>query len=161
MFRLPLLSRVLTVLVLLGLLLAPAATVLADGSGATTFTQTFHNATQTFVGSTFCSGSLANITLTYNGVIHSTVNKAGDFWFTATMTGDVYAVTLDASPVTYTGHFTNWFGGAINNKNMVNDSTFSLHVTGSDGSSFMFHDVAHFSTNANGVVLSFDKPSCS
>jgi hypothetical protein len=155
------LPRVSIILMIVGLLLFPASSAFADGNGATTFTQTFHNATQSFVDVTPCRGYPATVNLTYNGVFHTTVNKAGDFWVTGTMTGDVFAVPLDPSLPTFSGHFTTWFGGAENNQNAVLHSTFSVHATGSDGSTISFHDTAHESTNANGVVVvSFDKPVC-
>jgi hypothetical protein len=155
------LRRVFAILMVVGVLLFPASSVFADGNGATTFTQTFHNATQTLVDVVPCRGYPATINLTYNGVFHTTVNKAGDFWVTGTMTGDVVAVPLiDPSLPTFTGHFTTWFGGAQNNQNFVNHSTFTVHATGIDGSTIQFHDTMHLSTNANGVVFSFDKPVC-
>ena len=77
------------------------------------------------------------------------------------MTGTFVAVPLDPSNPTFTGHFTTWFGESDNKQNYVDHSTFSVHGTGSDGSSIQFHDTTHFSTNANGVVVvSFDKPVC-
>ena len=39
-------------------------------------------------------------------------------------------------------------------------STFSVHATGTDGSTISFHEVAHFGVSATGVVVSFDKPVC-
>lgn len=153
--------RVFAILMLVALLLFPASSALADGNGSTTFTQTFHNATDSFVDVIPCLGAPATITLTYNGVLHYTVNKAGDFWATGTQTGSVEAVPLDSSLPTYTGHFTTWFGTSDNKQNSVDHSTFTVHATGSDGSRLTFHDTMHVSTNANGVlVVSFDKPVC-
>ncbi len=153
-------TRLFAILMITALLLFPASSAFADGNGATTFTQTYHNATDSFVDFVPCAGFQATITTTYNGVFHFTVNKAGDFWATGTMTGSVVAVPLDPANPTYTGHFTTWFGEADNKQNGVQHSTFTVHATGSDGSSITFHDTAHFSTNANGAVLAFDKPVC-
>ena len=154
-------SRAVALLMVLGLLLVPASAAFAGGNGSTTFTQTFHNATDTFVDVIPCLGYPATITTTYNGVFHYTVNKAGDFWGTGTQTGDVVAVPLDPTLPTYTGHFTTWFGTSDNKQNGVDHSTFSVHATGSDGSSISFHETMHMSTNANGdLVVSFDKPVC-
>ncbi|HEX9069079.1 MAG TPA: hypothetical protein VF807_09940 [Ktedonobacterales bacterium] len=44
--------------------------------------------------------------------------------------------------------------------NGVEHSTFSVHATGSYGSTLIFHDVAHVSTSATGATFSFDKPTC-
>lgn len=159
-YRFSLFSRIVAIVAVMGTLLFSATIAFAGGNGATSFTQTFHNATDTFVDVIPCLGVPGTITLTYNGVFHVTVNKAGDLWATGTETGSLIAVPLDTSLPTYTGHFTAWFGTSDNNQNSVDHSTFSIRATGSDGSTITFHDTAHMSTNANGVILSFDKPSC-
>jgi hypothetical protein len=143
-----------------GVLGFTAAAASADGNGAQTFTQTFKHQTDTFVDFVPCRDFQATITITYNGVFHYTVNKAGDFWATGTMTGTVTAVPLEASNPSFTGHFTTWFGEADNKKNGVDHSTFTVHLTGSDGSTIKFHDTAHLSTSASGLTVSFDKPMC-
>jgi hypothetical protein len=153
--------RLLALVLAAAALLVVAPSVRADGKGAQTFTQNFHDATDTFVDVIPCTSNPATITITYNGVLHFTVNKAGDFWATGTMTGTFVAVPLDPSLPTFTGHFTTWFGEADNKQNGVDHETFTVHGTGSDGSSIKFHETAHVSTNANGdVVVSFDKTSC-
>ena len=136
------------------------------GAGVMQMRCDYHNATDTIVDVIPCvaGGAPANITLTYNGVFHvselTTGVGAGTFWATGTQTGTVYAAPLDPSLPTYTGHFTTWFGDNNNLHNGSETSTFSVHATGSDGSSFTFHDVAHMSVSATGVAISFDKPTC-
>ncbi len=107
-----------------------------------------------------CRDFKATITITYNGVLHFTVNKAGDFWATGTMTGTATAVPLDPSNPSFTGKFTTWFGEADNKQNGVDHSTFTVHLTGSDGSTIKFHDTAHVSSSASGMTVSFDKARC-
>src|SRR6266496_2708341 len=148
------------VLAAAAVLLVAAPSVRADGKGAQTETQTFHNATDTCVDFVPCTSNLATITITYNGVLHFTVNKAGDFWATGTMTGTATAVPLDPSNPSFTGKFTTWFGEADNKQNGVDHSTFTVHLTGSDGSTIKFHDTAHVSSSASGMTVSFDKASC-
>jgi hypothetical protein len=145
-----------------GLLGFTAAAASADGNGAQTTTQHFKNATNTFVDFVPCRSFRATITITYNGVLHFTVNKAGDFWATGTMTGTVRAVPLNPRNPSFTGKFTSWFGTSDNKQNGVDHSTFTTHATGSDGSTIKFHDTAHLSTNAsgNGLTVSFDKARC-
>src|SRR5215813_5494884 len=109
-------------LAVVALLLVAAMPAFADGRGATTFTQTFHNATDSFAAPNPCTGVPATATLTYNGVLHFTVNKAGDFWATGTQTGDFLLVPDDPSQPTYTGHFTAWFGVSDNRQNGVDHS---------------------------------------
>lgn len=151
-----------------GLLFVASTSVFADGNGATTYTQIYHNATRTFappdpsavVPCSGVPGVPATITITYNGVFHITINKAGDFWGTGTQEGDfVITPTVSGQP-SYTGHFTMWFGISGNNQNSVVHSTFNIHGIGSDGSTLQFHDTAHYSVSASGVIVSFDKPIC-
>ncbi len=161
MFKNSLIRHAITVLALVVVLLIPAATALAGGNGSYTYTQTYQNATDEFVQPLSCTNGLADITITYNGVFHYTVDKAGDFWGTGTQTGTVLAIPLDPSQPTYTGHFTIWFGENDNLSNSNSTSTFSVHATGSDGSTMNFQEVAHYSVNANGVLtVNFDNLNC-
>lgn len=173
-----------------GLVLALAlAALIAVGSGSTAYASgggqtctpwsagnagvmhqqcTFHDATAVMPGNSIPCGPYANtpatLTLTYNGQLHFTLftsgKGAGDFWATGTQTGTFLAVPDALGAPTYTGHFTTWFGDNNNLHNGSSTSTFTVHATGSDGSSFTFHDVTHVSTSATGMVQSFDKPTC-
>lgn len=151
---------------LVALLFAGTPNAFAAGGSATTFTQTFHNATQVInpgppdFGANPCTGDPATITLTYNGVFHVTVLPSGASWATGTMTGTAVLAPTDSSLPTYTGHFTSWFGDENNQQNGVEHSTLTIHATGSDGSTLTFHDTSHMSVSASGVTLSFDKASC-
>jgi hypothetical protein len=136
------------------------AAVYAGGNGAQTFTQTFKNQTDQFVDFVPCRDYEATITITYNGVLHFTVNKAGDFWATGTMTGSATVVPLDPSNPSFTGHFTTWFGESDNKQNGVDHSTFTVHLSGSDGSTIKAHETAHVSSSASGMTVSFDKLMC-
>src|SRR5260370_23939074 len=73
------------------LLLVTNVTASAAGAGAVSFTQTFHNATDSFPSNNPCTGAPGTLTLTYNGVFHATEltsgQGAGTFWVTGTMTG--------------------------------------------------------------------------
>jgi hypothetical protein len=91
-----------------------------------------------------------------NGIEHSTVNKAGDGWFTSTFTGaatitpylDAGLTTADPSVLPFTGHLTEWFGGSFNRSNTVEHSTFHFHGTDANGNSLNITDISHFNTNA-------------
>lgn len=102
-----------------------------------------------------------------NGVEHVTINKAQDFWFTTTFTGDGTASFYPASSLanvvtdqdgnvvsydivgptdaTVTGHLTNWFGGSGNNKNAVMHGTIDLHGSDSSGNPVSIHQNQHLS----------------
>src|SRR2546429_2232767 len=65
----------------------------ANGAGAVSFTQTFHNATASFPSPNPCTGASGTVSLTYNGVFHVTTLTsgigAGTFWATGTQTGNL------------------------------------------------------------------------
>ncbi|HEX9037663.1 MAG TPA: hypothetical protein VF808_11810 [Ktedonobacterales bacterium] len=141
-----------------------AGPALADGNGAQTQTITIKNGTIDFGQSPNpCSGTMGDLAaLSVNGVLHETVNKAGDVWDTGTLTGMLQFTPNDPSQPTYTGHGVSWFGDSLNNRNAVNHFTFSLNLTGSDGSTVTFHEAGHVNSNANGIpVVVFDKQSAS
>jgi hypothetical protein len=141
----------LAVLVLTLALASPAT------ARATSYTQTVHDATDTFVDVNPCTGAPVTITVTYNGVFHINSLPGGEFWTTFTQTGTVTAVPLDLTQPTLTGRFTVWGNFNLNERNQ--NSTFTFTVRLSDGT--VFHDTAHFTMNANGeITTSFDKPSC-
>lgn len=154
----------LAAMALLAMMVVTAPRSAAAGAGAISFTQNFHNVTETDASNNPCTGVSGTLTLTYNGVFHVTVltsgQGAGTSWATGTLTGGFSFVPDDAAQPSYTGHFTTWFGDNNNLQNGSETSTLNLHGTGSDGSTLTFHDVAHMSVSASGVTISFDKASC-
>jgi len=142
--------------------------VSANGAGAVSFTQTFHNAVETMPVPNPCTGAQGTVTITYNGVAHATFLTsgvgAGTGWETFTATGEFAFVPTDPSQPSFNGKFTTWDGDNENLRNFTATATFRLKGTGSDGSTLSFHDVFHITilnplTNPL-IVVSFDKPSC-
>jgi len=162
-------KKILSLDVLLGLLAITllASPVQANGAGAVSFTQTFHNATHSFPTNAPCASETGILTITYNGVAHGTVltsgRGAGTGWFTFTATGTFsFAPVAGGGDVTYSGKFTIWDGENINLENYAATVTQIIHGTGSDGSTFNFHEVAHVTVAPSGdVTIAFDKPTCS
>jgi hypothetical protein len=70
------------------------------------------------------------------------------YHITGTFTGTVTAVPEDPSLPTYTGHFTTWFGENSNQKTFNDTDTFTVILTGNDGSTVKFHDTFHVTVNA-------------
>jgi hypothetical protein len=144
---------------------------------------TSDNALQTPIGTpsgaTNCASWIYNdyvlTTFAGNGVEHVTVNKAQDFWFTTTFTGDGTAVFYPPSSVanlafddqgdvvsydivgpadaTVTGHITEWFGASGNNKNAVFHGTVSVEGTDQSGNPFAIHSTQH--QNWTGQQIAF------
>ena len=156
-------TMAITVLLLTLIASAPAA---ADGAGAISFTQTFHNATMSFGAPNPCTGVAGTVDLTFNGVAHVTFLTsgvgAGTGWATFTATGSLTVTQVNG--VVFTGNFTNWDGENMNLNNFAATSILVIHATGSDGTSLSFHDVAHITVNFTSsgpvVVVRFDNPTC-
>jgi hypothetical protein len=139
-------------------LAAPSA--FAAGAGAVNFTQTIHNATETDTDVNPCTGAPGTLTLTYNAIFHLTTLANGTYWATFTQTGTFSFVPFDSSQPSFTGHFTIWDGDNWNNQNTTETATFTVHGTGSDGSTLSFHETEHVSSSATGLTISFDRPRC-
>ena len=61
--------------------------------------------------------------------------------------------------VTITGHYTQWFGDSLNNKNAVSHGT--LNFVGTNGTSVVrLHLLIHFSVSASGNPNVFMKSNC-
>ena len=152
------LRRALTFVVVVGVLLFPTSSAFAQG--AITFTETFHNVTESFPDVNSCTGDPGTVTITYNGVVHVTQLPNGTSHFTVTRTGHFVFVPDDPSLPTGTGRFTIWAGFNSNKQNAAGTVTFTVHVTGSDGSKQTFHLTEHFSVSTSGIVNAFSKPRC-
>ena len=85
--------------------------------------------------------------ITGNGVLHTTVNNAGDSWTTGTVTGS--AVTTAGA----TGRATAWFGAEDNNKNFVAPFIANAQLTLPDGTTVRVHQEGNFVLNANGIPV--------
>jgi hypothetical protein len=138
--------------------LATAASAAAAGSGHTvTTTQNFHGV-QTFSNPDPCNGNPAVVTATSNIASHETFFPAtGEAHMTFTEEDNF---TVVEATITATGHMTTWANFNMNQQNSNSSFTSSGHATGSDGSTLTYHEVAHFTLNADGTLtVSFDRPS--
>ena len=145
-------------LAVMALLLVTATSVYAK---TITFTQTFHDVTQSFSAANPCTGAPGTVTTTFNGVFHVTMDPTtGTGHMTETMTGDFVFVPDDPTQPTVTGHFTGWDGENQNIQNFTATATFNLHGTGSDGSRLQGHILAHISVSATGMTIEFFKATC-
>ncbi len=158
-------------------LLVPTAAY-AGGNGSMTQTDHVHGAAADLVVIDFlpqdapplpagcwATPDVAIVSTSGNAIQHVTVNKAGDFWFTSTFTGDaaVYPVVqpvqfdqndnvvVDTSGAPlYSGHLTTWFGEEDNKQNGVTHATVSFHGSAADGTSVNLNGHIQYATNANG-----------
>jgi hypothetical protein len=148
------------VLVIAAVVAVGTATAAPGGTGHTvTQTDNFHGV-QTNTDVNPCTGNAIDLTQTSNIVQHVTYFPGGDeVWGTFTEEDKVTGVD-EGTGVVYTGHSTEWGNFNVNERNANDTFTASIHVTGSDGSSITYHEVAHESWDANGnLTVQFDKPS--
>ena len=87
-----------------------------------------------------------------NFVFHITTQADGNAWLTSTSNGEVTFTPTEPGGVSYAGHFTQWFGESVNNKNQVGHNTGTFALKGTDGSTLHVRMLGHFSTNAKGEL---------
>ena len=153
----------LTTALLAGLLMVggTATAQPTTGTPPTTTTTTEHDVVETFVDvAPSCEegAPLYTITTTSNRIAHETIFADGRVHSTFTDTGTFSADPLDdASLPSYTGKFTVWGGFNANGKTVNGTFTFSVHGSGSDGSTLSNHVTEHFNQLPDGTVHEFFK----
>jgi hypothetical protein len=144
------------------LFLLSGGSALAASNGAGTETITEHFSNEVFFSEPTvnpCTGEPGMLTgIAKNGKVHATSQADGEFWATGTFVVTVTVTPDQPGGVSASGHFTSWFGVSLNQKNSVEHSTGTFHLTGSDGSTVKMHMVEHISTNAKGeITVAFEK----
>lgn len=152
-----LLRKLIPLIAAIGLLLPLAAPAMAAASATT---ETVKGVTETFATVNPCTGDPGLVTVTYNGVFHTSVDATGGTHVTGTLTGTFAFVPTDGSQPSYTGRFTNWFGGNIGANGEGFWSTFSLTGYGSDGSVIHFNGVTQFHLSNGEVHVDFTLGNC-
>ena len=155
------LMRVLALAALLTAFCGSSALAAKGGAGTETFTEHAHEVPLFSFGvvneCTGVAGTLSAVAA--NTVFHITTQADGDLWVTGTAEGLVTFVPFEEG-ISYSGHFADWFGEAVNNKNHVEHGTATFVLTGTDGSRVVIHMISHLSTNASGAVTAtFEKSS--
>ncbi|HET7475977.1 MAG TPA: hypothetical protein VFJ97_08135 [Dermatophilaceae bacterium] len=136
----------------------PAA--VAGGNGTYTFTQTEHGRVGVVRNVNVCTGDRVIVRTVTNSVFHVTVTKNG-LHFAGAAERTMTLTPLDPSKVTYEGHSTVTFVNAFNNRTTAVSETYNITARGSDGSHLKFHQTAHATADADGVVtVDFDRQWC-
>ena len=91
-----------------------------------------------------------DLVITGNGVLHQTINNAGDLWVTGTVEGAVSATDPSSG---YTGHAAAWFGVEQNNLNAVFHFTANSVGTLGNGTPFTIHQEGQFTVDAQGTPV--------
>jgi hypothetical protein len=126
----------------------------ASAAGATSQTFNLHGTFPAMPVTPLCGAPGGILYGSGNAVMHTTVNKAGDVWFTATQE-EWFTLVPDSGTVTYTGHYAIWFGQSLNKNNMVMHDIFNIRATSSLGTTISIHLVDHINVSASGQVNSF------
>jgi len=128
---------------------ALAAVLLLPIVAQATTSQTIHvNGVPIDVGPAGCVPG--DLVITGNGVLHQTINNAGDSWVTGTIEGSV--TTTDPSSG-FTGHAAAWFGVEDNNQNFVTHFIANSVGTLGNGSPLRIHQEGQFTVNAQGMPV--------
>jgi len=152
-----LLRRLIPLIADTGLLLL---TVAPASAAANATTETVHGVTATFPTVNPCTGDPGLVTVTYNGVFHTSADATGGTHVTGTVTGTFAFVPTDVTRPSYTGRVTNWFGGNIGGNGEGFWSTFSITAYGSDGSVIHFNGVMQFHLSNGEVHVDFTLGNC-
>jgi hypothetical protein len=124
---------------------ALAAVLLTPIAAEATTVQTIHlTGVPIDVGPAGCVPG--DLVISGNGVLHMTVNNAGDAWITGTVEG---AATISGS--TFSGHAVAWFGSENNAQNNVQHFIANASGTLADGTSLRIHQEGQFTVNAAGL----------
>ena len=91
-----------------------------------------------------------DLVITGNGVLHQTINNAGDSWVTGTVEGSVTATDPSSG---FTGHAAAWFGVEQNNQNFVTHFIANSVGTLGNGSPLSIHQEGQFTVNAQGMPV--------
>jgi hypothetical protein len=144
----------------LGLAIGTGASALAAPASSTTQTvhQTWDLSNTSITPPNPCTGNDISGTARTNLVNHITVH-GDEIWATFTET-DRVTITDAGTGENYSGEFTFWGNYNLNQRNTNNTFTGNGHLRGDQGGSITFHEVSHFTMNANGqVTVSFDNPT--
>ncbi len=128
---------------------ALAAVLLLPIAAEATTTQTIHlTGVPIDVGPAGCVPG--DLVISGNGVLHTTVDNAGDSWTTGTVEGS--ATVADGSGGTlFSGHAAAWFGIENNAQSNVQHFIANADGTLANGTSVHIHQEGQFTVNAQGV----------
>ena len=134
---------------LISIVSALAALMLVPVVAQATTSMTIHlNGGAIDVGPAGCVAG--DLVIMGNGVLHQTINNAGDVWLTGTVEGAVSATDPSSG---YTGHAAAWFGVEQNNQNGVFHFTANSVGTLGSGTPLTIHQEGQFTVNAQGMPV--------
>ena len=155
------LKRKLLTIVIISLV-AALLVVVPAAAQAITQTITFHNVSEGFPDTDFCGAGDVMVTITYNGVLHTTEftddhPNAGTFHGRLKVNGTATAVDGGGNVVSKDRFVKTIFQTNVNRHNF--NDRFSVIINGSraDGGRHRFHLIGHFNLSASGNLVVFEK----
>ena len=108
-------------------------------------------------GAEICGGTY-DLTVTYNGVIHTTEFPDGRTEMNATFAGELLAESNGGDGPSYTGRSASTFDLGFNDSPFT--STVFIVAKGSDGSMLRFFYLVHTNSTPSGMEVEFEKAQC-
>lgn len=148
---------ILTITIIAALLI-----VLPASAKVITHTETYHNESVVFPDVDICGAGDVMVTVTYNGVLHTTEftdddPNAGTFHGRLKMNGTVTTVDLSGNLVSKDRFVKTIFHTNVNNQNITDRFNFIINGLRADGGRHRYHLSGHFNMSASGNPLSFTK----
>ncbi|MGH2966844.1 MAG: hypothetical protein ACRDMH_15875 [Solirubrobacterales bacterium] len=106
-----------------------------------------------------CNGSTGTVTDNEQDVFHITELDDGTYRFTGHSTVQVAFEPDDSSQPSYAGHETFTIAEASTTRAFTTTSRERVRIKGTDGSFLMVTELVHYTVNAQGVSVSFDRPT--
>lgn len=140
--------------------------VLPVAAQAITQTITFQNQSQKFPDVDFCGAGNVFVTVTYNGVMHTTEYtdddpNAGTFHGRLKLNGTATAVDGDGNVVSSDRFVKTIFHTNVNRLNLNDRFSFVANGLRADGRRHRYHLISHFNLSASGNPVEFTKLSIS
>ena len=159
------LNRKLSTIVIIALVAALLVVVPAAAQSITQ-TITFHNVSMEIDDTDFCGAGPVTVTLTYNGVLHTTEftddhPNAGTFHVRLKLNGTATAVDGDGNVVSNDRFVKTIFHTNINRQNINDRFHWILNGSRADGGRHRYHIISHFNLSASGNPVEFTKLSIS
>jgi hypothetical protein len=135
------------------LISAPAAL----GGGATTTTERSRQVDVNPGQENPCNGSTGTVTDYEQDVFHITELDDGTYRLNGHSTVQVTFEPDDSSQPSYAGHETFVIAEASTSQTFTTTSRERVRIKGTDGSFLTFTELVHYTVNASGVTVSFDR----
>lgn len=128
-------------------------------------TQIYHDQMTSFADLNPCTWALGTSTTIATDILHLTHRPDGTVSVAGARTGTISFASSDPSRATYTGHFSQSYGGGGVIDPTTGDlsvgeetATYTVHASATNGSRITYHEVSHQTITPSGMLtVSFDR----